>query len=63
MLILHKHLRELFSDGRKLWQAIERLVSLSLTINVEELDGMETYICVIGVSSVLVRSEWVTLDS
>jgi hypothetical protein len=41
---LHAHLRDLLSDGRKLWQAVERLVSLSV-IRVEESDGMETYIC------------------
>lgn len=41
---LHAHLRDLLSDGRKLQQAIERLVSLSV-ISMQESDGMETYIC------------------
>ena len=41
---LHAHLRDLLSDGRKLWPAVNRLVSLS-AIGVEESDGMETYVC------------------
>ena len=41
---LDAHLRELLSDEKKLWQAIERLLSLSV-INLEEWDGVETYIC------------------
>ncbi len=41
---LNAHLRELLSDEKKLWRAIERLLSLSV-VGVEESDGMETYIC------------------
>jgi len=41
---LNANLRELLSDERKLRQAIERLLLLSV-VGVEELDGMETYIC------------------
>ncbi|KAF2189903.1 hypothetical protein K469DRAFT_50042 [Zopfia rhizophila CBS 207.26] len=38
------HLRNLFSEKKKFWQVVEHLVSLAV-IGVEELDGMETYIC------------------
>ena len=41
---LNLHLRELLSDDSRLWQAIERLLLLSV-ISVEESDGVETYIC------------------
>ncbi len=41
---LHAHLRDLLSDGRTLWQAVERLVALSV-IGVGESDGMEIYVC------------------
>ena len=41
---LDAHLKELLSDERKLWKAIERLLLLSV-VSVEELDGIETYIC------------------
>ena len=58
---LHEYLRDLLSDGRKLWQAVERLVSLSL-IDVEESDGMKTYICgweSVQFSYVQNRSYWI----
>ncbi len=38
------HLRDLLSDGKTFWQAVERLLSRSV-IDVEESDGMETYTC------------------
>ncbi len=38
------HLRDLLSDGRTLWQAVERLVALSV-IGVGESDGIEFYVC------------------
>lgn len=41
---LNAHLRELFSDERKLRQAIERLLSLSI-IGMEDSGGVENYIC------------------
>lgn len=41
---LHAHLRDLLSDGKKLWPAVHQLISLSVT-GVEESDGMETYVC------------------
>lgn len=40
----HAHLRDLLSDGRTLWQAVERLIALS-KIGVEESHGMEIYVC------------------
>ena len=41
---LHAHLRDLLSDGKKLWPAVDQLISLSV-ISEEESDGMETYVC------------------
>ena len=41
---LHTHLRDILSDGRTLWQAVERLIVLSV-ISMEDSDGMGIYVC------------------